>query len=151
MFNEKLPTTLSDYLSSHPLFVEKYYPRKDHTTFVFKLSEEDRSGVVEPFLKGEYSKVDRDYVKKYFPDDPGHRLYGNALVLRKHPAKKAYWESKIGSTLPLDAEVWPKPQKKKEVYGYVKDSNATAEDLNADSTEGNHNQISDSDLIAALA
>lgn len=151
MYNEKLPETLSTYLSSHPLFVEKYHPRKEHTTFVFKMSDEDKEAVLSPFLKGEYSQVDRKYVDKYFPNNPAHRLYGNRLVFDKHPAKRSYWEAKIGQTLPADAEVWPKPHPKTEVYGFINDSNVTPSVMGMGEKEEDLNLPNDSDLYEALA
>lgn len=150
VYNERLPETLATYLSSHPLFVEKYHPRKEHTTFVFKMSNEDKTKVLEPFLKGEYSKVDKGYVDKHFPNNPSHRLYGNRLVFDKHPAKRSFWENSLGLTLPRDAEVWPKPSQKTEVYGYI-DSNANPGVMATIETETNLNLISDSDLREALA
>lgn len=151
MYNEQLPAALATYLSTHPQFVEQYSPRKGHMTFVFKVSDKDQVGVVEPFLQGKFSKVDRKYVDRYFPDEPGHRLYGNGLVFRKSPAKKSFWETKLDTTLPPDAEVWSKPQKKKEVYGYVKDSSAITGTLDTTMAEMDLNQVSDQDLRVALA
>lgn len=151
VYNDKLPTALATYLSTHPQFVEQYSPRKGHMTFVFKVSDQDQAGVVRPFLEGKYSKVDRKYVDRNFPDEPGHRLYGNGLVFRKSPAKKSFWETKLDTTLPPDAEVWSKPQKKKEVYGYIKDSDANSGTSDTTAAEMDHNQISDQDLREALA
>lgn len=115
------------------------------------MAKEAVDKIVKPFLDGKYSKVDREYVDKHFPDNPNHRLYGNGLVLRKHPAKKSYWESRIGVTLPTDAEVWPKPQEKNEIYGYVEDSNANPEVAQLTQEESDHHQVSDADLREALA
>lgn len=51
--------------------------------FVFRLDAESKSKVVEPFLEGKYSKVDRAYVEKFFPNDPRHSNYGSRLVFDK--------------------------------------------------------------------
>lgn len=51
--------------------------------FVFRLDTEAKSKVVEPFLEGKYSKVDRAYVEKFFPNDSRHTNYGSRLVFDK--------------------------------------------------------------------
>lgn len=109
---------LSEYLKSHPLFERIHIPMEGMTSFVFRLPEGDKEKVIKPFLEGKYSKVDRAYVEEHFPDMPGHRLYANRLTFDRSPILKAYWEEKIGAELSDEAEVWSKPQKKIEVYGY---------------------------------
>lgn len=151
VFNENLPETLAEYLKSTKYFVETYSHLKGHTTFVFKLTDEVTAGVIPAFLDGKYSEIDRSYVNKHFPDNPAHRLYGNRLVLIKHPAKRSFWESRIGVSLPPDAEVFPRPTKKSEIYGFI----ANNEDLSPDPTvadwELNHNDTTDQELREALS
>ncbi len=151
VFNENLPEPLSNYLSSSPYFVEKYSPLKGHTTFVFKLTDEVTEGVIVPLLKGKYSEIDRAYVNKHFPDNPAHRLYGNRLVLTKSPSQKAFWENRIGVSLPPDAEVFPRPQEKTEIYGYIANNDEAPPDPTVAEWEMNHNEAADRDLREALS
>lgn len=106
-------------MTSHPAFVQEYEPQKGYRMFVFKLSDEIKQKVVEPFLRGEYSKVDRSYVEKFFPNNPNHNNYPSRLVFDKSNLTREYWEDQLGTTLPLDAEVWSKPTKSQEIYGYI--------------------------------
>lgn len=86
--------------------------------YVFSIPEKYKATVVRPFLKGQYSRIDRAYVEQHFPNDPYHRLYFNRRVLDRDPSLKEYWEEKIGVTLSEDAEVWSKPKLEDEVYGH---------------------------------
>lgn len=69
-------------------------------------------------MAGKYSKIDRDYVVKHFPNDPGHRYYGNRLVLDRSPILRKLIEKELDVTLPKGAEVWSKPSLTSEVYAY---------------------------------
>ena len=118
VYQGEVDDTLREYLMSHSLFETVHTPKEGLTSFVFKLPEESKETVVKPFLEGKYSQVDRTYVEEQFPLTPGHRLYANRLTFDKDPALRDYWKEKIGVDLPENAEVWSKPQKKKEIYGY---------------------------------
>lgn len=157
LFNNNLPEPLVTYLEGQPSFVERYSPLRGYTTFVFKMSDEDVKGVLNPFLEGKYSEIDRNYVNKFFPNIASHRLYGNRLVLTKSPAKRMYWENRIGVTLPEEAEVWPRPKKENEVYGYVKESSPDQgtsrfdhQVMAPDIGEMNPNDISNQDLLEIM-
>lgn len=106
------------YLRGSSRFEESYSPKEGDTLYVFSLSESEVEGVVKPFMKGEYSKIDRDYVTKHFPNDPGHRLYGNRLVLDKSGVLRKLIEEELDVRLPKGAEVWAKPKLEQEVYAY---------------------------------
>lgn len=69
-------------------------------------------------MDGKYSKIDRDYVAKHFPNDPGHRLYGNRLVLDKSGVLRKLIEEELDVKLPKGAEVWARPKLEQEVYAY---------------------------------
>lgn len=148
VFNEGLPTILSDYLSTHELLHEKYEPIKGHTTFVFRVSKSDIDGVITPFLDGKFSKVSRDYVTKHFPLDS--KLSGQRLVFDKSRLHKERWEELLGVSLPEDAEVWSKPKKTKEIYGYLKMTDySSIPPLNE--VHSTDDFISDKDLLTAMS
>lgn len=108
VFRASMPSSLTDYLVSHPAFLTMYCPKDGLIVFSFDQSAY-ADDTVRPFLEGAYSKVSREYVEKHFPNVQTHRRYGSRQVFDRHPAHKAEWEAKIGVTLPDDAEVWSKP------------------------------------------
>ena len=118
----EIPETLDGELRSLPSFETSYVTSTGDVMYVFALSEEVQKSVVQPFLEGKYSTVDKTYVDAHFPNLPAHRLYGNRLVFDKSERLRKMWEEKIGVTLADDAEVWPAPRKKDEVYGYLNES-----------------------------
>lgn len=113
---------------------------------VFRLKDEDKEKVVTPFLKGEYSKVDRTYVERNFPANPLHPNAASRLVFDKSDITRKYWENLLQVSLPEGAEVWSKPRKNEEVYGYISD---TVPD-SSDNGEVNPEFIGDEELRAAL-
>lgn len=132
--------------------MEEYEPQSGLRMFVFRLNAEDKFKVVEPFLEGKYSKVDRTYVDKFFPNDPNHSNYGSRLVFDKSSLLRDQWEDKLGTALPLDAEVWSKPTKQKEIYGYIEPQVAkNRDDVSEDQGELNPELVSDTELRDALA
>lgn len=80
--------------------------------------------VVDPFLRGEYSKIDRAYVIKNFPRLHKRLVKGvvsetmnlDWQILWKSPYLKNYWEELLDVEIESAAEVWSKPEKEKEVY-----------------------------------
>ena len=78
--------------------------------------------IVDPFLKGKYSEIDRTYVRSHFKQVIMNGYEGifskNWMVLNKSPHLKREWESILGVELPEDAEVWSRPTKNEEVYNY---------------------------------
>lgn len=117
-FRGEVAKMFDQYLRASSRFVEAYSPKDGDTLYVFTVSETELEKVVKPFMAGKYSKIDRDYVVRHFPNDPGHRYYGNRLVLDKSPVLRKLIERELDATLPKGAEVWSKPDLKKEVYAY---------------------------------
>jgi hypothetical protein len=115
-----------NYLRNSERFEKAYSPIEGDTLYVFTLSEQEIEKIVKPFTEGRYSDIDRDYVVKHFPNIPGHRLYGNRLVLDKSPILKRLIEDELGTKLPKNAEVWSKPNIKDELYGTTKQSEELA-------------------------
>lgn len=92
--------------------------------FEFEIGEEDYMYVVLPFLEGKYSKISREYVDKNFVKilprnvSPINKISNNWKVLTKHQDLRKYWEDRIGVTFTEDMEVWSRPEKQDEIYGY---------------------------------
>ena len=121
VFREGLPPTLAEFLVSHPAFQTMYCTNDGSVVgpgvVVFSFAHgEYVEGTVKPFLKGAYSKMERAYVEKYFPNVKTHPRYGNRLVMDKHPSYKAWQEERIGVSLPDDAEVWCKVKMTDETF-----------------------------------
>jgi hypothetical protein len=118
VYKEEVPT-IDEQLQAKPQFEAKY----ESTTrdgkavvYVFTIPQNLQEKVVKPFLEGAYSKVDRTYVEEHFPDTLGSRLKQNRMIFDKHPAFRKYWEDRIGTPLPDDAEVWSRPKVNEEVW-----------------------------------
>jgi hypothetical protein len=100
----------------------------DLLLFEFEIKEGDYLYVVLPFLEGKYSKISREYVERNFAKilprnlTPINKISNNWKVLTKHPDLKKYWEERIGVTFTEDMEVWSRPEKQDEIYGYPKSS-----------------------------
>ena len=116
LFKDNLPEDMVKNFERHPLFTEKYSPEEGKVMFKFKVPEKYIETVVKPFLQGKYSRVDKDFVDEFFPNDPHSKSYGNRLVFEKHPQIRAIVEEKIGMALPDDAEVWDRPLESNETY-----------------------------------
>lgn len=56
-------------------------------------------------MKGQYSKFEKSYVDKYFPNDEKHRLIGNRMIIDKSPYWYKYWKER-GVDIPAGSEVW---------------------------------------------
>ena len=95
-------------LISSQNFQTKYYVG-DSEIFEYNISEKDYTDIILPFLDGKFSIIDRDYVAKYFPNDPNSALYKNRLILDKSTLIRKEWEDRLGVSLPDGAEVWSKP------------------------------------------
>ncbi len=123
MLKNDAPDSLKELLKAHRQYVHQYSPEEGKTMFVFKITSEQYITIVEPFLRGKYSEIDRDYVRLRFPRISDGQLSTNYLILTKDPILKAYWESdeKIGMSLPDNAEVWSKAKRQDEVYGFVEE------------------------------
>lgn len=70
--------------------------------------------VVSPFMEGKYSKIDQNYVNRFFSPYVfnGEELVPsyNYMILTKSPILKQMWEDAIGVELDEEAEVWSKPE-----------------------------------------
>jgi hypothetical protein len=96
---------LDKELEAHPLHSKTLELDDGTFLFEFTIPEESIEGVVKPFLEGRYSKIDRTFVEKHFPDDAFSDTHVNRRILDKDPSLREYWESKLGISLPEDAEV----------------------------------------------
>ncbi|MGL5079141.1 MAG: hypothetical protein ACRDBG_25355 [Waterburya sp.] len=103
----------------HERFDTFFCVGKHHVVVALKYSEEEIEKIVKPFMLGKYSRVDREYVDKYFPLIRSHALYDNRRVFDRCPAIKAYWEGAILMVLPSDAEVWSKMKTENETIQLV--------------------------------
>jgi hypothetical protein len=100
---------------------EDHFEIEEDTIFKFSLTEEQQTDIVQPFLKGKYSLIDRDFVKKHHPKlvytGKGTYIINQAhLIMHKSNSLRKYWEDRIGVKLPPDAEVWSKVKSKDETY-----------------------------------
>lgn len=107
--------SLDSTLKSCPLYEATYTPDEKDVLYVFRIKEDDYKTVVLPFTQGKYSEVSRDFVEKYFPNEPTSPLYGNRLIFDKSQRWVEEW-SKKGVELPDGAEVWSRPLEQKETY-----------------------------------
>lgn len=113
------PSEILAELRNHSWYViEEHFADPASIMFTFQPDAEITSSILSPFIKGKYSQIDRGYVNKHFSYKVNGMPNHNYLVLTKHPSLKAYWEERLNVTLPEDAEVWSKPEKKDEVFGY---------------------------------
>lgn len=120
-----------DIIRKNKGYVHEYDPDTDHIMFVLKIPTKYKKNVVTPFLKGEYSKIDREYVNANFKQTASNGSYStNWLILTKDKSLRKFWEDQIGVPLPHDAEVWSRPLKEDEVYNY--ESFLVVQNLNED-------------------
>ena len=109
---------------------QEYRVSENEIGFIWTLTDEQKSTIVAPFLEGKYSKIDREYVSKHFPEKeftgfdvfnaPQYKFLVNYKILTKSQELKNWWEERLNCSLPEDAEVWSKPEKKNEIFAYVK-------------------------------
>lgn len=99
---------------------------EDFVLFVFEFTPMQRLSIVMPFIMGKYSEIDRNYVNKNFPKEISGSVSFNWRILHKDewdkPAKymslREYWFRRIGSPIPEEGEVWPKPKMEDEIYDF---------------------------------
>ena len=86
------------------------------------LPEYHKENIIQPFLKGKYSEIDKTYVtdhyKPFIFQNAGKTLSRNWMILNKHPLIKKEWEDILGMELPKEAEVWSRPIKNDEIYAW---------------------------------
>lgn len=112
-------TRLLTILRDHPEYKDEFYTEDEQFMMVFGVPPKYRNTVMEPFLEGKYSQIDRQYVDKYFLKYTGPGMISsNWLILHKDDYYKRQWEVRLDTPLPEGAEVWSKRKKEEEVYGY---------------------------------
>lgn len=85
----------------------------------FRIPRKYRKSVAEPFLRGAYSEIDREYVKDNFSPVTSRGIPStNWLILHKDKSLRKYWKDQIGVSLPANAEVWSRPLKRNEIFNY---------------------------------
>lgn len=132
---ELLEDEILGVLRAHPQYYTEFdeltteIDKKNSVFFVFKFTPMQKMNIVIPFLRGEYSLIDRKYVNTYFPIYKGAEVSTNWRILHKDiwqiPAGivplRTYWKTRITFDrpieLPEDAEVWQKPKETNEIYG----------------------------------
>lgn len=116
-------------LRKHPQYITELDTEEGTLIFVYKLTRFQKSEIIKPFLEGKYSEINRDYVKAHFTREVNGNysmnwriLHKDAVSLPAHVEPKSlrdYWQSRIGIPLPPNAEVWSKPEKADEIWGYT--------------------------------
>lgn len=118
--------TLVSQLRNHEWYAHEYDPTPNTIMFAFRPDKHTREKILKPFTRGEYSKIDRDYVNRYYDYwlEGGTRPL-NWQIFYKSPELRQYWHNQINPTdaavvqIPEDAELWSKPMKQDEIYGYL--------------------------------
>ncbi len=117
----KLTEHMVSYLMKHEQFLSSMVDGNTRI-FEFRVTESTQDAIVKPFLEGKYSKVDKDYVNNNFPkltfSNGSMTLNPKWKVFYKHPDWAKYWEQRIGITFNDNMEVWSKPLKQEEIYGF---------------------------------
>jgi hypothetical protein len=77
-----------------------------------------KKDIVDPFINGKYSKIDREYVADNFSKYTEDFISESTAwkVLHKSKELKAFWEERLGVTLDDDAEVYSKAEPQQEVF-----------------------------------
>lgn len=111
-------------IRNHPMYVDSYFDNEGRQIVVFKFTEEQKEKIVNPFIVGRYSEIDREYVAKNFKKSSGRGVSTNWQILNKDKALREHWERELNVTpyiriyIPEDAEVWSKIKKENEILGY---------------------------------
>lgn len=123
LYSDKINPTLEAHFESHPMFTAKLEPKEGERMFVFTVPEDKYYGVVSPFVRGEYSKIDRGYVNEKFPKDPYGKLRLNRRILDNDLGIRKEWARKIGVDVSLIKEAWSRAKEADEIYGTIKEEN----------------------------
>lgn len=115
-------------LTTHPQYITYFNSSyNDNLFFVFEITQNQKK-IVDPFLLGQYSKIDRIYVENTFKKEQSGNTSLNWRILNKDEnwerpshvmSLRDYWFARIGIELPENAEVWSKPEKRDEIYCYI--------------------------------
>ena len=123
--NELLDPTLLSNLRNHNQY-ETEIDDIDWVLFAFKFTPEQKTKIINPFLEGKYSKIDREYVRENFPMNSNGKVSMNWRILNKDTWQiphgimplREYWHRRIGQAIPVEGEVWPKAKMEYEIYDY---------------------------------
>ena len=63
---EKLGTKLKNALERNISYQDQYYPELDKIMIVLKFPEYHKDNIVQPFIEGKYSHIDRDFVNTQY-------------------------------------------------------------------------------------
>lgn len=118
-------------LKTHPQYLTHFHSSVNNNIFfVFEITTNQRK-IVDPFLEGKYSKIDRDYVNKYFVQYNNQNISLNWRILHKdenwdRPSSimslRDYWFSRIGIELPPNAELWSRPKMEDEIFNFLEEN-----------------------------
>lgn len=115
-------------LRDHKMYIDYYCDDDGNTIIVFRFSNEQKEKIVQPFIEGKYSEIDRDYVKKYFRRTTSSgRISTNWQILNKAKELWKHWMQELNVTpyirinIPEDAEVWSKIKKELEILNFTED------------------------------
>ena len=128
-------------LIRHPDF-RKIVMDKTNLIFEFEISLKDYKNIVEPFLNGKYSQICREYVNTNYTRTTLDKKTGttkvsnNWKIFHKDRDIAKYWEDRIGVKFTEDMEVWSRPEKEDEIYGYPKSDSELAPEAGSVSNTG---------------
>ena len=78
------------------------------------------ANVIPDFKKGQYSKMDKRYVNKFFPKFIDGKVSVRWKVFYKDPSLKAFWEEKLAVQIQPDKELWDIPEAEEEIINFNK-------------------------------
>tara|TARA_R110000851_G_scaffold214993_8_gene367706 strand:+ start:143 stop:439 length:297 start_codon:yes stop_codon:yes gene_type:complete len=80
----------------------------EQTIFVFRPDESTKATIVDPFILGQYSQINRHYVSdnfpKYMKNTLGTRLSRNYQILNRDIKLVEMWEKRLGVIFTEDME-----------------------------------------------
>lgn len=100
-----------EHVASLPIFLETYDVKPGFVMHVLAVPEELEKDY-ESFLKGEYSKFQQAYKRKF--------KFGTTefKVVHQHPELREYWERRTGKKYSESSELWAKPKLEENIYNY---------------------------------
>jgi hypothetical protein len=124
LFDKNLiPASRLQELDNHNALIDKKL-MDDVIVYIFSMNNDFKKDVIEPFIQGKYSQIDRKFVQQAHPTHISEDTlsYGKnkaRLVLDKSPEIREEWEEQLGVKLPTNAEVWSIPSKEDEILDYL--------------------------------
>lgn len=129
---EELQEDFLEQLRQYKYYLGEYDPEPNKVHIVFNVPEKYKETVITPFLAGKYSQIDRNYVNAYFPrkilSSMGWMPSVNYQILSKDPILLHYWKEERDIDIPIGSEVWSKPEKKDEIYGFIQENENSTEE-----------------------